>query len=771
MEGPSAATLRVPDDTDDDLAAIDALLRAEDANTGTSQTSSILTPSTVPHNGSKPRRPLVLLAALVCSSGATAYTVPSGKSQSQRLLFVLPVAQWGILLVIGLILKRRSIGRLLMGWRATPDDVAGARGGAWASVRSSGDGDVKRASFLVGILGSFVAILGYYEARFLDAKVWQAYETLIAPFVIFLPQVTSLVPEQVSTPSLAIVATITSFLVLFSLVGKTLYGGGIFLVLVKCGADAVRWKYLKRGLDHENEVAFLFGAGFTSLITSVIMLLISLKFPEPFPGRVTHDVQRLVAYHLVYSPIATLVFLKALQSFSQLSTVSNTVFYRNLLLLFMSTRGPWGMPLSSHWVQVAFALACGSAALIYFNPECGFIAPEGRDETLFLFEDEDRRGSSAVGTDQRNRFPPTPSRSPSPHSTQRASCWNIKLPKTPTLHQYLSTIPVSRLFSLLPLVSVLLTIVLQAATKEAALTTIRSYMPPSLPLPTLIYSSHNKSTIKPKPDSVHLVFDYNGEDLKPFRTFVDSLRTNKFYESRKWRKVVVYNRSGNSSAYIEEMMNLRKGVDEVFPLPGIRSEGSAYLHHIIRHYNDTQTLVQGLAPPLPSGYSRTLAHHTFFLKPQLEWDWLAQPRIDAVMDDTGYVHFGPYVLNECGRDSRDGIERPMLKELVSAFTETICAPEPVLSGWNNQFAVSRERILDNSYSKYQYLSEILDAGDGHWAHGSGVTPGISAIEESLTRAWPAIFACTDSKIGAQCPDSRPLNPSRWKCQCLDTEES
>lgn len=52
----------------------------------------------------------------------------------------------------------------------------------------------------------------------------------------------------------------------------------------------------------------------------------------------------------------------------------------------------------------------------------------------------------------------------------------------------------------------------------------------------------------------------------------------------------------------------------------------------------------------PTLRTSVLADHTFFLQPHLAWNWIAKARLEEIAPETGFVHLGPYIRNECGYD-------------------------------------------------------------------------------------------------------------------------
>lgn len=87
--------------------------------------------------------------------------------------------------------------------------------------------------------------------------------------------------------------------------------------------------------------------------------------------------------------------------------------------------------------------------------------------------------------------------------------------------------------------------------------------------------------------------------------------------------------------------------------------------------------------------------------------------------------------------------------------------------WSGQFAVSKCRIIANPYEHYAYLSELLEAPEGHWVHeGWGPNnsggPSNPIFGHAVERSWPSIFDCAESRIQEECPDGEG-SPAKGHC--------
>lgn len=264
------------------------------------------------------------------------------------------------------------------------------------------------------------------------------------------------------------------------------------------------------------------------------------------------------------------------------------------------------------------------------------------------------------------------------------------------------------------------------------------------------------------------------------RRDLEELRTSPYVATRQ-NRVVLCNKGPHSAEFLREKLALAS-TDEVVPLPNLGREGATYLSHILLHYNQTVAdLAQAPTDPLPVPdhltqpashlRRRKLADMTYFFQAYLAWHDVVRPRLREVTPETGFVNFGPNIKLECGTDSAVGLHFPMIAQVWSMFRGQLCPPNSIQSGaWSGQFAVSKCRILANPYEHYAYLSELLEAPEGHWVHdGWGPNdsggPSNPIFGHSVERSWPIIFDCAESRIQEECLNGEG---SPAKCHCFDS---
>ncbi|KAK8870091.1 hypothetical protein IAR55_000661 [Kwoniella newhampshirensis] len=243
-----------------------------------------------------------------------------------------------------------------------------------------------------------------------------------------------------------------------------------------------------------------------------------------------------------------------------------------------------------------------------------------------------------------------------------------------------------------------------------------------------------------------IVVSHYDEDINTMR---DSIATVKSYlPPNKSHRVIIYSKKDRDSAGKRELFEL---ADEVVSIPNVGREGETYLSHIVRHYETSPT---------------NIAEHTIFMQPHIAWDWVFLPRLrDLLRPDTGFLSFGPYITQQCGKDS-GGMEFPRMADIYSMFRNDFCPPEPALATWAGQFIVSKRRILDNQYESYVNLRSKFHAPPEHWIWKEGWhndEPSNPTLGHALERSWPVVFGCTDAGVEKTCGGEGVTE----LCQCLD----
>ncbi|WWD15616.1 hypothetical protein CI109_100038 [Kwoniella shandongensis] len=243
-----------------------------------------------------------------------------------------------------------------------------------------------------------------------------------------------------------------------------------------------------------------------------------------------------------------------------------------------------------------------------------------------------------------------------------------------------------------------------------------------------------------------IVVSHYDEDINIMRESIATVKSH--LPKHKKHRVIIYTKKERDHAGKMELLDM---ADEVVTIPNVGREGETYLSHIVRHYETPAT---------------NLAEHTIFMQPHVAWDWVFVPRLrDVLKPATGFLSFGPYITQQCGKDSH-GMEFPRMNDIYVMFRSDFCPPEPVLATWAGQFVVSRRRILNNQLLSYQNLKAKFHAPPEHWIWKEGWhnnEPSNPTLGHALERTWPVVFGCTDANIEAACGGEGATNV----CQCLD----
>ena len=183
------------------------------------------------------------------------------------------------------------------------------------------------------------------------------------------------------------------------------------------------------------------------------------------------------------------------------------------------------------------------------------------------------------------------------------------------------------LVSLFPLVALIAS---NSPLASHLMTIIRS--PPILPL------------ILPHRKTIDLVFSYYDEPIDKFAEDVNTLLSIPSIAYRDPR-IIVYVKTPNMTEDNRNFLGQRIGADEVFTLPNVGREGGTYLHHILRNHGYDRD-PHGWKNGRPSG----LADHVTFAQGHLAWRPMSVDRLHLLTNQTGYLHFAPYIPSNCGVD-------------------------------------------------------------------------------------------------------------------------
>ena len=523
-------------------------------------------------------------------------------------------------------------------------------------------------------------------------------QVFVLPFALLLP---ALVPATFRRhlalpgkrpPFLHLALVGASFVVGIALIGVPAIEHGLILSVVRLPLEAVRLSLLKSHLGPDRVggilVASALVAGLCSLVT---LIVVNLFAPESNPAPLESPQIKLLATFAVLGTLNEVLLVGSVHLFRSLLSPLALVLPRNTILLWVSRLGHHGLPLRENWAQMMFVLPVGTAGWLLTDAEfAGAWRALGSCANWGLRRLRQRAGAPLPESEPASPGLARPVKS---HKLARAA-----------------VSPLLALLALLPLVVYLL----QSPAGASSLSTACLLLPDGV---RASVCSQKALVLSLDAGTVDLVFSYYDEDMDGFKEHVNNIRRVPFVSEREVR-VLVYNKGARTADEIRANLGLGEG-DEVVGLPNLGREGATYLEHILRHYNDSVTVLAGAIGGLaPTRYgARTLAGHTFFLQPHLAWHWIAQPRIDSVGPDTGFAHFGPLMKNWCGRDDRGVGEYPLVKELYSVFVQDLCPPEGVLTAWSAQFVASRRRILAHPYQRYAKVAGLIEAPKGHWLHG------------------------------------------------------
>ncbi|CEQ41311.1 SPOSA6832_03003, partial [Sporobolomyces salmonicolor] len=748
-------------------------------------------PPTTNAPAAAPRDLIASLTAAVLASTLATHQLRRVARHSRLTVLAFPLLHYGTLGAIGLALGcLRPRGAFGGGAR-----IALGRGSD--SGRAGGERGSKRLMGLAGASSAIAFALRLWSARWSDQKLCEALDLFVLPTLLVLaPYLApilspcSLLPQPVPSTLLSTCA-FTTFLVGFALIGVPATAAGLVCALLRLPMEALSLLLVKEGLSDEGRAGdFLMGSAAIACITSLVTLPLVLVFParDALP---TLDSSTYLStlFALAISVLAEIALLVTLHLFSQPLTAAGTLFTRNFLLLVTSTFGRDGVSLRENWMQIVFVCAFGSAAVAWADPEISSAVRGISSKGPAGYELLNSNGHLPMSSPSRPSSPSLNHPSPPP---------NVRKPSSDRTTQQSATSPRPSFLAFLPFIP-LLVHVLQAPATSSSLSAACSYLPPSVRstfchLTTPILTPH----------TVDVVVSYYDESLETTQKHLADIRAIEFVAKRSSR-VVIYNKGARSEKEIRQGLQLKEK-DEVVPLENVGREGATYLKHILLHYNATLAALSpdaSVSLPASPSFASALAHlqrtvladHTFFLQPHLAWGHIAAPRLQLMGPDTGFAHFGPYIKGQCGQDKGIGIGFPVVKELFNIFVGEICPPtgqtvrphdafsldsfrgeadmtlqNPTQIAWSAQFAVSKHRILANSYERYAHLDELMEAPVGHWIHdmwGPNESGGPSnpAVGHSVERAWPTIFGCWDPRIADECPDDVA---ERDKCQCLDS---
>lgn len=728
-----------------------------------------------------PRDLVATLTGLVVASAVATRQLPSIAQHSKLLALAFPTLHFGTLGLLG-----AGLGY----WK--PRGAFGSSVGRWGGGSGSGGGGGARANrkvmALAGACSALSLILRLWTSRRNDDRLCEAVDLFVLPTILFIlpyisPRLPLGSPLHATVPSTFVnTVVMTTFMAGFCLIG--IYGSSakLLMAVLRLPFEASALLLLKEGLSDEGQTGeFLMGtvavATVTSLATVPFGWFIALE-----PILETASILSIL-FTLISTGAAQIALLFALHLFSFPLTATATLFGRNFLLLCLSSVGEKGYPIRDNWLQVLFVYSIGTAANAWADSEVssavrgissqrdtGSSATSGY--SLLNGNGSASPGNGHLASPSLSN-PVSPSLRPStPPSLGNRKSSNDKTPQSASSFASSPLFSSSPFFALVPFIPLLLHLLQPPASDIPPLQHACSLLPYSLRTaicPTTALPGDLSS------NTIDIVISYYDEPFPSVRDHLNGVRALNFVKEREER-VIIYNKGPLSTDEIRKGMELQEQ-DEIVPLENFGREGETYLKHILLLYNNTVSAqpypLSATEPALARATAhlrrKTLAAHTFFLQPHLAWDFIARPRMDLIGPDTGFIHLGPLVEGDCGKDGRVGVEFGLWTQLYSIFTGGLCAPGGQTMAWSAQFLVSRARILANPYHKYAYVDELMCAPVGHWIHnmwGPNESGGPSnpAFGHSVERAWPAIFDCWDPRIAKQCTDEVM---DRDKCSCKD----
>lgn len=138
-------------------------------------------------------------------------------------------------------------------------------------------------------------------------------------------------------------------------------------------------------------------------------------------------------------------------------------------------------------------------------------------------------------------------------------------------------------------------------------------------------------------------------------------------------------------------MALRGMADQVVDLVNVGREGETYLVRFLQCPSQALLKEQN---HIVRNYPASLADYTIFVQasfsvsipvsqltrqPHIAWEWVMKPRLAqlASTPNIGFLSFGPYINQTCGKDS-SGNEFPRMADIYSMFRQDLCPPRSVL---------------------------------------------------------------------------------------------
>ena len=275
---------------------------------------------------------------------------------------------------------------------------------------------------------------------------------------------------------------------------------------------------------------------------------------------------------------------------------------------------------------------------------------------------------------------------------------------------------------------------------------------------------------------LHLVIAHHKEEPFWMRRWIDSVRSIPYIQELGI-KVIIYTK-GRETDFVT--LKETTAADEVFQLPNVGREGSTYLHHLVKIYDD---------PPPFTMFTQAIIKKGQYLSGEIEGenvaklkDWIYDKLSEKFTSDIGFMSLDrKHDICYCGHctDMERDDFYPLWPQLYAILEGTVCQElEGSVLSFNGHFIVSRKRILSRPKSIYEYLKELVDAPQDHWLHTEPEpkwfekdkgksTPDDPKFGHTLERLWHVIFNCSDPAQMVDCDVKGMKAEGPGGCTCKD----
>ena len=170
-------------------------------------------------------------------------------------------------------------------------------------------------------------------------------------------------------------------------------------------------------------------------------------------------------------------------------------------------------------------------------------------------------------------------------------------------------------------------------------------------------------SVSARPETVDVVISTFNEDAESLKNHIAGIRYYPWVKNHDPR-VILYMKGNITDA---EEYRRSVGADIAIRLDNKGREAGTFLQHILRNYNASIDSALAGHGYRPAG----LADHTLFMQHHLAWDWIARERMWLWRENTGYLHFAPYLKLDCGKDLNGNGDFPRIAQIYSSFKEEV----------------------------------------------------------------------------------------------------